>query len=511
MDVVRGTIGVKPWGWTLGGLGAAQRTAEVVLRAADEKEYRIRFDRGVVVAASSPLVVDSIARLALTNQFIAAVQVNEIKRCLAAAPELDEIEVLAAAAHFDPETTQKLRLRALTQRAARTFTVDAGEFTIEECEPLPSAGARVAVQAVVFLGARMNLSEDRLRFGLRQFGSRFVLKPKASTVILSRFQFTPKERTLVDALRSPTSLAELEASHREIDPRGIQAVVYALASCSALAELDLTLDEHEIDFEEDIEVLVPSSRDSDLAIPIEEELTRPIPEDLVLPLLESLRAGSPASGAFDEPALAQGTPGARAPSLLELEIEEEPDAGESFDGPLTKAIASLDLDEIFHTHPEILDETVTVTRDVVPKSTRANTAKTVRIANDRAMLDTFKTGKVTLVRPNALKAQEVVDLINDLTVKIARGVDHFALLGLPVGASIEDIHAAYVELARNISAKRLRELGITDNQLLAEGVLAQLLIAFTVLTDRIRRAEYMASLAEGVATPRKVTTTSKRR
>jgi hypothetical protein len=508
MDVVRGTIGEKPWGWTLGGLGAAQRTAEVVLRAADEKEYRIRFDRGVVVAATSPLVVDSIARLALTNQFIAAVQVNEIKRCLAAAPpELDEIDVLAAAARFEPETTQKLRLRALTQRAARTFTVDQGEFTIEECEPMPSAGARVAVQAVVFLGARMNLSEDRLRFGLRQFGSRFVLKPKISTVILSRFQFTPKERTLVDALRSPTSLAELEASHREIDPRGIQAVVYALASCSALAELDLTLEssEQEIDLDEEIEILVPSSRDSDLAIPIEEELTRPLPEELVLPLLESLRAGSPPS--FDEPAIAQGTPGARAPSLRDF----EDDAGEAFDGPLTKAIASLDLDEIFDHHPEILDETVTVTRKTVPTSTRANTTKTVRLGNDRAMLDTFKTGKVTLVRPNALKAHEVIELIHELTAKISRGVDHFTLLDVPIGASIEDIHAAYVELARNISAKRLRELGISDNQLLAEGVLAQLLIAFTVLTDRIRRAEYMASLADGVTTPRKHTTTSKRR
>jgi hypothetical protein len=505
MDVVRGTIGEKPWGWTLGGLGAAQRTAEVVLRSADDKEYRIRFDRGVVVAATSPLVVDSIARLALTNQFIAPVQVNEIKRCLAAAPpELDEIDVLAAAARFEPETTQKLRLRALTQRAARTFAVDQGEFTIEDCEPMPSASARVAVQAVVFLGARMNLSEDRLRFGLRQFGSRFVLKPKVSTVILSRFQFTPKERTLVDALRSPTSLAELEASHREIDPRGIQAVVYALASCSALAELDLVLED---DFAEEIEILVPASRDSDLAIPVEEELTKPLPDDLVLPLLESLRAGSPPSGAFDEPALAQGTPGARAPSLREF----EDDAGESFDGPLTQAIASLDLDEIFDRHPEVLDESVTVARDAAPKPSRASSAETVRIANDRAMLDTFKTGKVTLVRPNALKAHEVIELIHELTAKISRGVDHFTLLGLPVGASIEDIHAAYVELARNISAKRLRELGISDNQLLAEGVLAQLLIAFTVLTDRIRRAEYMASLAEGVTSPRKLTTTSKRR
>lgn len=498
MDVVRGIIGEKPWGLTLGGLGAAQRTAQVVLRATDDdKEYRIRFDRGVVVAATSPLVVDSIVRVALTNQFIAAVQVNEIKRCLAAAPpDLAEVDVLAAAARLDPEATQRLRLRVLTQRAARTFTVDRGEFTIEDCEPMPSANARVAVQAVVFMGARMNLSEDRLRFGLRQFGSRFVLKPKVSTVTLSRFQFTPKERALVDALREPTSLAELEASHRDHDPRGIQAVVYALASCSALAELDLKLEE-EVE-EDDIELYVPTSRDSDLSIPLEEELTKPLPDDIAGPLFEMLRAGSPP--VFEEPAIAQGTPG-----VQRLELEDEP----AFDGPLTKAIASLELEDLLKRHPDSFEETVT--HDAVPKATPAHTAMTVRMANDRAMLDTFKTGKVTLVRPNALKAHEVIELIHERSAMVERGVDHFTLLGVPVDASVEEIHAAYVELARNLGPKRLRELGISDNQLLSETVLAQLLIAFTVLTDRIRRAEYMATLAEGATKPRERTTDAKRR
>lgn len=479
MDAGRGTIGDKPWGAILGALGASQRTAEIVVRATDAKTYRIRLDRGVVVAASSPLAVDAIARVALTNRLIAAIQVKEITRRLEAAPERDEIEVLAEVAGLDARTAHELRLRALTQRAARTFAVDQGEFTIADCEPMPSERARVPIQAVVFVGARLNLSEDRLRFGLRQFAARFVLRPKVSAHVLSRFQLTPKEHALLDALRVPTSLAELEASHREIDPRGIQAVVYALASCGALAELDLELDGE-----------APLSRDSDLSIPVEEEPTRPRDAHV--------RAPSQPSGAFDNPALAQGTPGARAPSLPDVIAEP----AEPFEGPLTKAISSLELETLLERHPDTFDEPPTTARDAVPTPLPAHTAETVRIANGRAMLDTFKTGKVTLVRPNALRAHEVVELLQERTAMIARGADHFTLLGVGLEASVEDIHAAYVELARNLGAKRLRELGISDQRLLAEGVLAQLLIAFTVLTDRVRRAEYMAGLAEVVARPR---------
>src|SRR5688572_8074020 len=102
--LMRGTIGERPWGWTLGALGLTQRTVQVVLRA-DGKEYRITFERGAVVAATSPMAVDAVTRVALTNRMIAPIHVNEIKRRIAVAPNLDEVDVLAATAELDAETT----------------------------------------------------------------------------------------------------------------------------------------------------------------------------------------------------------------------------------------------------------------------------------------------------------------------------------------------------------------------------------------------------------------------
>jgi len=101
---------------------------------------------------------------------------------------------------------------------------------------------------------------------------------------------------------------------------------------------------------------------------------------------------------------------------------------------------------------------------------------------------------MTTVRPNALAAHEVISLIEERTAMLERGTDHFTLLGVTIGAPIEEIHAAYVELSRHLQAKRLAELNISDEGLVAQQLLAQIGIAFTVLTDRVRRPEYLATL-----------------
>jgi hypothetical protein len=119
---------------------------------------------------------------------------------------------------------------------------------------------------------------------------------------------------------------------------------------------------------------------------------------------------------------------------------------------------------------------------------------TARAHLSRSMLDAFRTNKTTTVRPNALAAHEVAALIEQRTALLDAGADHFTLLGVPVGAPVEDVHAAYVELSRNLRPKRLEELGVPDEGFQAQRLLAQIGIAFTVLTDRYRRSEYLASL-----------------
>jgi hypothetical protein len=85
----------------------------------------------------------------------------------------------------------------------------------------------------VYLGARMYMTDERLANDLRRLGTHFTLRPDAADE-LPLFAFTEDERPVIRALRGGASLAELEARLREIDPRLLQAVVYALATCEAL-------------------------------------------------------------------------------------------------------------------------------------------------------------------------------------------------------------------------------------------------------------------------------------
>jgi hypothetical protein len=229
---VRGSVTDRPWGLTLGAIALRRHTGQLTIES-DNKRYCIAFDDGAFVAATSPMAADAIARVALTNHFITSTQVPDLTRRLAQAPDRDEIDVLADAIRFSPEQVIKLRHRVVAQRAARTFSLERGEFVLDDRISLPVfAGVAVDHRHAIYLGVRTNLSEQRLLDDLRQLGTHFILKPEALDE-LSRFGFEPSAQPVLDALKLGTSLPELEASHRELDPRFAQAIIYALVSCTA--------------------------------------------------------------------------------------------------------------------------------------------------------------------------------------------------------------------------------------------------------------------------------------
>src|SRR6185436_2599098 len=163
---------------------------------------------------------------------IAPTQSADLMRRIAAAPERDEIEVLSEAARLTLDQVVRLRRKVIAQRAARTFSVESGEFVIDSNVEIPIlTGLAIDVRSVIYLGARINLSERRLAEELRQLGGRFALKPEAADELRS-FGFTDAEQPILDALRAGISLAELEARYRDLDPRIARAVIYSLVSCS---------------------------------------------------------------------------------------------------------------------------------------------------------------------------------------------------------------------------------------------------------------------------------------
>ncbi|CAN5784005.1 hypothetical protein BH11MYX3_BH11MYX3_27090 [soil metagenome] len=407
--VMQGTVNHRPWAATLAAIGIGGRSGQLTLRGGN-KIYRIAFSHGIVVGAMSPIAADSVSRIALAHHMVSPAQVQAITKSIGRA-KADDVERFAEASGLAAAQVQLLKRRVLTQRTARTFDVDAGEYTVDDRISIPVlVGVAVDVRAAIYLGVRKYLAAERLGVDLRQLGAQFVLRPDAAPE-LSRFDLGEAEQPVLDALRDGTSLPELEAVHRELDPRMMQAVLVALAACDAIVQSDLA-------------GRVPTPR--------EPTMTR-VP-----------------------------TPRQQTMSCVPMLIGEDPEVT-----------------------PKRL-----VTRAPPPK--RAPT--TPRAMTYRAVTDPFLEAQATSQRPSPLSLAQVKRLIGSRAALLGKGVDHFEFLGIPFNASVAQVRTAYVELARYLRLERLKELGISDEHHDARSVFAQVVIAHTVLTDPVRRAEYLAAL-----------------
>jgi curved DNA-binding protein CbpA len=234
-ELARGRVADRPWGRTFATLGLRGLTGQLSVLA-DGKRFAVGFDRGAVVAAASPLASDAAARVALTIHLVSSSQVADIARRQAAAPRRDEIELIAERARLGREHALRLRRRVIAQRAARTFSISQGEFVVtDQVELDVLAGCELDVRAVVYMGARANLSESRLALDLDQLGAWFQLRAEADDD-LPQFGFGDAEQPVIERLRDGGTLAEIEEfAGSFVDSRTVRAVVYALAACNACA------------------------------------------------------------------------------------------------------------------------------------------------------------------------------------------------------------------------------------------------------------------------------------
>jgi hypothetical protein len=439
--MMRGTVAQRPWAATLAAIGIGGRSGQLTLRG-DGKVYRIAFSNGIVVGATSPIAADSVSRIALAHHMISSAQAQQIARTLGKA-KADDVDRFAAATGLAAEPIKLLKRRVLIQRTARTFDVEVGEYSIDDRIGIPVLlGVEVDVRAAIYHGCRKNLSTDRMAVDLRLLGTRFALRPEAEAD-LPRFELGEAASPVIDALHHSTTLPELEATHRELDPRMVLAVMVSLASCDAIVPAELTS-------------RAPTPQDMSLA----RTPTPRRPTTTEEPAYESARLEIPV-----EPTMTRvPTPREPTMSCVPMLINEDPE--------------------------------VTARRQTVParpvKKLRPPTLPSA--SGYRAMTDPFLEVQATTQRPSPLSFAQVKRLIQTRAALLGKGVDHFEFLGIPFDAPIAEVRDAYLELARYLRPEKLKELGFTDQHHDARSVFAQVLIAYTVLTDPSRRAEYIRTV-----------------
>jgi hypothetical protein len=173
-------------------------------------------------------------------------------------------------------------------------------------------------------------------------------------------------------------------------------------------------------------------------------------------------------------------------SAVPMLIRQDPDVSRPTSMPrtLTKQAAS-------RTVPVATRELA----ELIAKSQPPKPARPATNAHGRSMTDPFLEAQPTRMRPPALDLEEVRELIEVGTLLLGRSVDHFSYLGLSFDAPVEEVREAYLEFARYLRPEKLAELGIVGQEAEdANAVFAQVIIAYTVLTDPHRRREYVAIL-----------------
>src|SRR5262249_49878822 len=154
-----------------------------------------------------------------------AAHASEIAKQLNRTPDRDELSIVADIAHLTHAELERLRQRAIVQRAARTFEIEAASFRFDRSVSGHRGGA-VDVREIIYAGARRHLSDQRMFADLRVLGARFAMTAEARPM-LDRFGFTEIEAPILAALEHGTTIAEVDAAHREIDPRTARVTFYA--------------------------------------------------------------------------------------------------------------------------------------------------------------------------------------------------------------------------------------------------------------------------------------------
>jgi curved DNA-binding protein CbpA len=91
-------------------------------------------------------------------------------------------------------------------------------------------------------------------------------------------------------------------------------------------------------------------------------------------------------------------------------------------------------------------------------------------------------------------ARKTQALIAARMILVEQSADYFTLLGVPFDAPTDVVQTAYLNLVRQLHPDKLNELGVPDNGGQGGRLFHHIGIAFGVLTDPMRRAEYLTRI-----------------
>jgi hypothetical protein len=531
-EIFRGSVTDQPWGRTLAWFGHNLMSGQLTVYC-DNREYAIVFSQGAVVGAFSPLPADSVARVALTAGLLTGAQVTEVARRQS---HDDGTDSVIEVARLTPDQAARLRRRAAAHRAARTFSLERGDFVFTDTV---TAGwhpdAAVDVRAVVYFGARQSLSESRLASDLGLLGASFRLR-EDSVADLPQYGFSDLEAPMFSILRRGASLLAVENSVDGLDQRTLRAAIYALAcggAVDAIGELHNppagppVRPSHSSIPQPPSSSEPPASARTRTGAPTSPASARTRTGDPTAPTSARTRTGAPSAETASRAQVGNPADFAVARTTTPLPAAQPPRAPTK-PPPLhpssSRTVVAGAARNASTSPPTQPSRTATPSRTSSPSS-RAPTPldpprtttpppprRTVPPAVGAVPAPLSRDGKSTSglrqlpgadVRvptamgappaKNPLAVSEIQSLIKAKISLVDQGADHFLLLGVTPDAPIEVIRSAFYGVVRRIHPDALVSVGlpVTDQ---AQRLAARFNDAYAVLNDPEKRREYEAGL-----------------
>ncbi|HSD87889.1 MAG TPA: DnaJ domain-containing protein [Kofleriaceae bacterium] len=517
--LARGSISDRPWGMTLGALGLRGLSGQLTVTAGDGKAYRIAFSEGIVVGAESPLASDAAVRLALTSNLITSSQVGDITRRMAAAPERDEVDLLAELARLQPDQGIRLRRRLVAQRAARTFSVEQGSFVVEDAIMMSLVpGGELDIRTVVFLGAKANLSEDRLSTELDQLGTWFQLKPEAHDDI-PQFGFSQQDRAVLPMLVEGAYVHEMISAHPDLGDHGVRAIVYSLASCGG-CEIGAAPRRPPTTPPPTRTVAPSAAPPSRTMTASTAPASRTTPASTAPPIAA---ARTPTGTGIPRPVDRTGSSGAARAAAAGSGGTARPSGSHTVQTPTESGSFTVPRTTSPSSPPGNAGASgsFAVPRTTSPSSppSNAGASGSFRVQSPSSSPPVGRSPSRPSVPPpvgrspsrpsvpppvvqkrarrDSTAATEIEQLLSIKLPLLEQGVDHFTLLGLTAQASPGDVRSAYFTLARKLHPDRLAAIGVDDSDRAAQRLMAQVNLAFAVLNDPKKRDDYASIVRRG--------------